>query len=81
MASSVGGSTLWAKSGYITCRVQTDGIAVNYANFQATYGHQVFNGTISISAGGTFGIAFTPASKIDNFVCNAKVYATYLVTQ
>ena len=81
MARSVGGSTLWAKPGYITCRVQTDGIAVNYANFQATYGHQVFNGTISISAGGTFGIAFTPASKIDNFVCNAKVYATYLVTQ
>ncbi|MGM9670547.1 MAG: hypothetical protein ACI3XD_03125 [Oscillospiraceae bacterium] len=81
MARSVGGSTLWAKSGYITCKIQTDGVAVNYANFQATYGHQVSSGTISISAGGTFGIAFTPASKIDNFVCNAKVYATYLVTQ
>lgn len=81
MAKSVGGSTLWAKSGDITCRIQTDGVAVSYANFQATYGHQVSNGTISISTGGAFGIAFTPTSKINSYSCSAKVYASYIVTQ
>lgn len=81
MSKSVGGSTLWAKSGYITCRVQTNGVPVNYVNFQATYGHQVISGSVSISVGGAFGISFTPTLRVDNFTCNAKIYATYVVAQ
>lgn len=81
MSKSVGGSTIWAKTGYITCNIKTDGAAVSYANFQATYGHQVSSGTISISLGGTFAISFTPTYKVDNFVCSAKVYASYIVQQ
>lgn len=80
MSKNVGGSTIWAKSGYITCRVTTrDGVVVNYVNFQATYGHKTLNWSIGISYSGGFGIGFTPTSCISNYTWPSQIYASYVL--
>ena len=79
MTKYYNGLTLWAKSGSLTITISSE-FNVHYAKIQGTYGHKILacNVTIDVS-GGSWGISFTPTTKMNNYSIAIKAYILYFV--
>lgn len=68
------GDTVWAKSGYLVCKIDTSSpdSAIHHLKVQAAYCHKEFFGTISISYPGSISISFD-GGKHSTFYRTAEI--------